>query len=83
MPDNTPDNVENAAMKATLAFDLPDDERDFRVALTGADAVQLLNEIEQACRAVMKYEHEPHAERLALAEGIRRMIRESGVDVDA
>jgi hypothetical protein len=69
--------------RATLSFALPDDERDFRIALSGAAAVQLLNEIVQACRAVMKYEHEPHAERLALAEEIRRMIRESGVDVDA
>lgn len=69
--------------RATLSFDLPDDERDFRLALQGADAVQLLAEIEQACRAVVKYEHEPHAERLALAEEIRRMIRASGVDVDA
>ena len=54
-------------MKATLAFSLPDDERDFRIALSGAAAVQLLNEIE----------------RLALAEEIRSMIRASGVDVDA
>jgi hypothetical protein len=70
-------------MKATLTFDLPDDERDFRLTLQGADAVQLLNEIEQACRAVVRYEAKPHPKRLALAEEIRRMIRESGVDVDA
>ena len=69
--------------RATLSFTLPDDERGFRLALQGADAVQLLAEIEQACRAVMKYEAEPHAGRLALAEEIRSMIRESGVDVDA
>lgn len=69
--------------RATLAFDLPDDERDFRLARCGADAVQLLNEIDQACRAVMKYEAEPHSGRLALAEEIRSMIRESRVDIDA
>jgi hypothetical protein len=50
--------------------------------LSGAAAVQLLNEIEQACRAVVRYEAKPHPKRLALAEEIRRMIRESGVDVD-
>ena len=71
------------SQRATLSFTLPDDERDFRLALSGADAVQLLNEIDQACRAVEKYEHDPHAERLDLAEEIRRMIRESRVDVDA
>jgi len=70
-------------MRATLTFALPDDERDFRLAMQGSDAVQLLNEINQACRAVEKYEHDPHEERLALAEEIRRMIRESRVDVDA
>jgi hypothetical protein len=69
--------------RATLSFALPDDERDFRLALSGADAVQLLNEIDQACRAVVRYEAKPHPKRLALAEEIRRMIRESGVDVDA
>jgi hypothetical protein len=68
--------------RATLTFALPDDERDFRLALSGAAAVQLLYEIEHACRAVVRSATKPHAERLALADEIRSMIRESGVDVD-
>ena len=70
-------------MKATLSFALPDDDRDLRLALQGADAVQLLSEIEQRCRSVIKHEHEPHEDRIRLAEEIRRMIHESSVDVDA
>ena len=69
--------------RATLSFTLPDDERDLLLAMQGADAVQLLHEIDVACRAVVQYEHDPHAERMQLAEEIRSMIRESGVDVDA
>jgi hypothetical protein len=69
-------------MRATLSYTLPDEDRDFRLALQGADAVQLLLEIEQRCRSVVKHEHEPHEDRIRLAEEIRRMIHESGVDVD-
>lgn len=71
------------SLRATLSFTLPDDERDLLLAMQGADAVQLLNEIEQRCRSVVNHEPDPHAERLQLAEEIRSMIRESGVDVDA
>lgn len=38
--DNSLDNVANAAMRATLTFALADDERDFRIAMQGSDAVQ-------------------------------------------
>ena len=69
--------------RATLSYTLPDDEHEFRLAMQGADAVQLLSKIEQACRAVVKYEHEPSDDRIRLAEEIRRMIHESRVDVDA
>ena len=51
--------------------------------MQGADAVQLLAEIEQRCRSVVKHEHEPSDDRIRLAEEIRRMIHESRVDVDA
>jgi hypothetical protein len=85
--DNVLDNVENAAgshaMRATLSYTLPDEDRDFRLALQGADAVHLLWEIEQRCRSVIKHEHESHEDRIRLAEEIRRMIHESSVDVDA
>ena len=70
-------------MRATLTYTLPDEDRDFRLALQGADAVQLLWDIEQRCRSVIKHEHEPHEDRIRLAEEIRRMIHESDVDVDA
>jgi hypothetical protein len=69
-------------MRANLSYTLPEEEQEFRLALQGADAVQLLLEIEQRCRSVIKYEHEPHDDRVRLAEEIRRMIHESGVDVD-
>jgi len=70
-------------MKATLSYTLPDEDREFRLAVQGADAVQLLWYIEQRCRSVIKHEHEPHDDRIRLAEEIRRMIHESRVDVDA
>ena len=86
VPDNVPDNVENAAgsdaMRATLSYTLPDEDRDIRLALQGPYAVQLLCEIEQRCRSVIKHEHEPHEDRIRLAEEIIRMIHDSSVDVD-
>ena len=70
-------------MRATLSYTLPDEDRDFRLALQGPYAVQLLCEIEQRCRSVVKHQHESHEDRIRLAEEIRRMIHESNVDVDA
>ena len=37
-------------MKATLEFDLPEEEQEHRYAMAGVDALQLVNDIEEAIR---------------------------------
>lgn len=42
-------------VKATLQFDLPEDEREHRYALAGRDALIALAEIDQWARGVLKH----------------------------
>jgi hypothetical protein len=59
--------------KATLNFDLPEEEDDFRHAREGVYALMLLEQIDQRCRAILKY-GTPSEETASLAEEIRQMI---------
>ena len=58
---------------ATLTFTLPDEEVEHRAALQGLAAKSALWEIDQRCRALMKYETVPEAVE-DLAREIRSMI---------
>ena len=40
-------------MKATLEFDLPEEEQEHRYALAGVDALLLLNDLEEAIRELL------------------------------
>ena len=60
---------------ALLRFDLsdPDDERQYRYALAGRDALIALERIEQAIRSRLKHGDPSDTERVALEE-VRAMI---------
>ena len=60
-------------MKATLEFDLPDDQGEFDAARLGREALSTLWEIDQRCRSLIKH-GEPTDEEKRLAEEIRAMI---------
>ncbi len=60
-------------MKATLTFNLPDEQGDFNAAIRGREALTVLWEIEQRCRSLLKH-GEPTAEQAKLAEEIRELI---------
>jgi hypothetical protein len=60
-------------MKATLSYDLPDDQGEFDAAINGRKALSILWEIDQRCRSLLKH-GEPTPEQAALAEEIREMI---------
>jgi hypothetical protein len=62
--------------RATLTFRLPDEQAEFEAACQASDAKALLWDLDQHCRSILKYEAEPHEERVKLAEEIRRIIRE-------
>ena len=59
--------------KAILRFDLPEDQGDFHAATHGREAISALWEIDNRCRALLKY-GEPTEEQIRLAEEIRAMI---------
>jgi hypothetical protein len=60
-------------MKATLEFDLPDEQGEFDAARLGHKALTTLWEIDQRCRSLLKH-GDPTPEAARLAEEIRGMI---------
>ena len=60
-------------MKATLEFDLPDEQGEFDAARLGSKALATLWEIDQRCRSLLKH-GSPTDEEARLAEEIRGMI---------
>jgi hypothetical protein len=60
-------------MKATLSFNLPDEQGEFDAARLGSKALLVLWEIDQKCRSLLKH-GEPTPEAARLAEEIRGMI---------
>jgi hypothetical protein len=59
--------------KATLQFDLPEEDGDFNAAVQGRRAITILWEIDQWCRGLLKH-GDPTKEQTELAEEIRQMI---------
>jgi len=43
-------------MRATLEFDLPDDEYEYRCALNGADYLQVIRDLDRELRSAVKWE---------------------------
>jgi hypothetical protein len=69
--------------RATLTFRLPDEQPEFETACQASAAKSLLWDLDQHCRTILKYEPEPHSERVRLAEEIRQMIRNAdGVSIE-
>lgn len=60
-------------MKATLEFDLPDEQGEFDAARLGHKALTTLWDIDQRCRSLLKH-GDPSDETARLAEEIRGMI---------
>ena len=60
-------------MKATLEFDLPDEQGEFDAARLGSKALTTLWDIDQRCRSLLKH-GDPSDETARLAEEIRGMI---------
>lgn len=60
-------------MRASLNFNLPDDETDFQAALAGKRALTALRSIDAHCRSVVKH-GEPSDDARSLAMEVRRMM---------
>jgi hypothetical protein len=60
-------------MKATLTFNLPDEQGEFDAARLGSQALTTLWDIDQRCRSLLKH-GSPTPDAARLAEEIRGMI---------
>lgn len=58
---------------ATLRYRLPEEQAAYDAARLGSEAMQILWQIDQHCRSLLKH-GEPTAEERALAEQIRALI---------
>ena len=59
---------------AALEFELPEEEVEFRAAVQGSQAKAALWDIDQRCRALIKYNDDASDDARRLAEEIRNMI---------
>lgn len=59
---------------ASLEFDLPEEEAEFRAATQGSRARGILWDIDQRCRSLIKYNDAASDDARRLAEEIRMMI---------
>jgi hypothetical protein len=67
-------------MQAILKFTLPDEQAEYDAARLGGEAMQVLWQIDQHCRSLVKH-GEPTAEERRLAEQIREMIPVEMLDI--
>jgi hypothetical protein len=64
----------------TIRYTLPDEQGEFDAARLGSEAMQVLWQIDQRCRSLLKY-GEPSSETGQLAEEIRGLIPAELVDI--
>lgn len=62
-------------MKATLEFNLPEDQREFEIANQSKDMLCIIGNLEDALRSYLKYGHEFKTPEEAL-EAIRARLHE-------
>ena len=67
-------------MIAILKFTLPDEQAEYDAARLGSEAMQVLWQIDQTCRSLLKH-GTPTAEERRLAEQIREMIPGEMLDI--
>lgn len=59
---------------ATLTYQLPDDDDDFRLAANARRLLIAIDHADQACRAVIKYHDSPSEDAVRLAENVRQIL---------
>jgi glutamate-1-semialdehyde aminotransferase len=64
----------------TIRYTLPDEQADYDAARLGSEAMQVLWQIDQTCRSLLKHGTPTEAEA-ALAERIREMIPAEMLDI--
>ena len=62
----------NMEAKATLEFNLPEQEHDFKYAIAGIDALLAINDLDQELRSAMKYESGELSHYIDAADGLEK-----------
>ena len=62
-------------MKATLTYNLPDEQFEFDAAVKGAKAQLILHEMDQEMRAIIKYQDGLLPEVYDMVERLRDLLR--------
>ena len=66
--------------RATLTYDLPEDNAEFRAALAGREALAVLHEIDRVCRDLLKHGDTTYVS-IQVLEQIRDMIPGELLDI--
>ena len=66
---------------ATLSYQLPDDDDEFRLAANARRLLIAIEHADQACRSVIKYHENPSADAVQLAEKVRQILAEEAGDL--
>jgi len=65
-----------AVPKATIQFDLPEEEREHRLCVNAGKLASACWDADQRCRSLIKWAETPSDDAVALAEDIRQILRE-------
>jgi hypothetical protein len=66
-------------VKAKLEFELPGDQYQFDNALRGSDLKALVQDIDDQCRAIIKYELDPSDDLTEFCTKVRMLIASANV----
>jgi len=62
---------------ATMTFTLPDEQHEFEIHTHAADFADACRQVDDKCRAFVKWHENPSRDAVELAEEIREMLREA------
>ena len=67
-------------MKATLTFNLPDEQYEYEAANKGAKLLYIITEMDQHLRSILKYEDDLSMETYDKVQSIRDFLREKCIE---
>ena len=72
---------EHKSAEVTFKYYIPENQEDIFLHINASKMYELIYEIDQKCRSVIKYEDDPTEEKFRFAEEIRDMIH-NNIDMD-
>jgi len=60
--------------KATLVFDLPEEQEEYETCMAAGDLAVACEDVDNRCRALLKWSENPSDDAVRLAEEIRAIL---------